>query len=258
MAEVKVRGRSLAFEARPENFNKSALTAVFIPGSGGDREEWRKQLDGLSNRFNIIALELPGHGESEAPGETDVAAYADWVVDFIEGLGLSKVVIVGCSLGSAITQWIAMDPKPWLVGIGLVGAGARLRVHPDYLQGMLSFNKDVLVSFADFALSRNPDPAVKAAIRDRFLKGSLELIHGDLTACDKFDLTDKVAQIALPTIIVVGEDDRLTPPKYSRFLQSAIPGSLLAVIPAAGHLVMIEKPKEFNEFVGDFLEELNN
>ena len=257
MAEVKVRGRSLAFEARPENFNKSALTAVFIPGSGGDREEWRKQLDGLSNRFNIIALELPGHGKSDPPGETDVAAYADWVVDFIEGLGLSKVVIVGCSLGSAITQWIAMDPKPWLVGIGLVGAGARLRVHPDYLQGMLRFNKDVLVSFADFALSRDPDPAVKAAIRDRFVKGSLELIHGDLTACDKFDLTDKVAQIALPTLIVVGEDDRLTPPKYSRFLQSAIPGSRLTVIPGAGHLVMIEKPKEFNEFIGDFLEELN-
>ena len=258
MSEIKVRGRSLAFEARPENFNKSALTALFIPGSGGDREEWRGQLEGLSNRFNIIALELPGHGKSDPPGETGVAAYADWVVDFIEGLGLSKVVIIGCSLGSAITQWIALDPKPWLVGIGLVGSGARLRVHPDFLQGMLRFNKDILVSFADFALSREPDPAIKSAVRDRFLTGSVELIHGDLSACDKFDLMDKVAQIALPTCIVVGEDDRLTPPKYSRFLQSAITGSRLAVIPGAGHLAMMEKPKEFNQVVGDFLEELKN
>jgi pimeloyl-ACP methyl ester carboxylesterase len=69
---------------------------------------------------------------------------------------------------------------------------------------------------------------------------------------------DKVAQIDLPTCIVVGEDDRLTPPKYSRFLQSAIKGSRLAVIPGAGHLAMMEKPQEFNKFVGDFLEELNN
>ena len=258
MAEIKVRGRSLAFEARPESFDKSALTTVFIPGSGGDREEWRHQLDGLSNRFNIIALELPGHGKSDPPGETSVAAYADWVVDFIEGLGLSKVAIMGCSLGSAITQWIALNPKPWLVGIGLVGAGARLRVHPDYLKGMLHFNKDILVSFADFALAREADPAIRSAIRDRFITGSVELIHGDLSACDKFDLMDKVAQITLPTCIVVGEDDRLTPPKYSRFLQSAIVGARLTVIPGAGHLVMMEKPKEFNKFVGEFLEELKN
>ncbi len=258
MAEIKVRGRSLAFEAKPENFDKSELTAVFIPGSGGDREEWRQQLDGLSSRFNIIALELPGHGKSDPPGETSVAAYADWVVDFTECFGLGKVVMIGCSLGSAITQWIALDPKPWLVGIGLVGAGARLRVHPDYLQGMLRFNSDVLVSFADFALARDPDPAIKSAIRDRFLNGSVELIHGDLSACDKFDLMDKVAQIALPTCIVVGEDDRLTPPKYSSFLQSAITNSRLTVIPGAGHLVMMEKPKEFNEFVGNFLEELKH
>ncbi len=258
MADIKIRGRSLAFEARPESFDKSALTTVFIHGSGGDREEWRGQLDGLSSRFNIIALELPGHGKSDPPGETSIAAYSDWVVDFTESLGLKKVVVIGCSLGSAITQWIALTPKPWLVGIGLVGAGARLRVHPDYLQGTLHFNKDILVSFADFALAREADPEIRSAIRDRFLTGSVELIHGDLSACDKFDMMDKVSQIALPTCILVGEDDRLTPPKYSRFLQSAIKGSRLTVIPGAGHLVMMEKPKEFNEFVGNFLDELKS
>ncbi len=258
MAEIKIRGRRLAFEARPETFDKSALTTIFIPGSGGDREEWRGQLEGLSSRFNIIALELPGHGKSDPPGENNVGRYADWVVNFIEELGLIKVVIIGCSLGSAITQWIALNPKPWLVGIGLVGAGARLRVHPDFLKGMLHFNKDTLVTFADFAISQDADPAVRSAIRNRFLTGSIELIHGDLSACDEFDFIDKVSQINLPTCIVVGEEDRLTPPKYSRFLQSAIKDSCLTVIPGAGHLVMMEKPQEFNKSVGDFLEKLTS
>ena len=258
MPEITIRGRSLAFEARPENFDKSALTTIFIHGSGGDRDEWRGQLEGLSNRFNVIALELPGHGKSDPPGENSIAEYAVWVVDFIENMGLSKVVIIGCSLGSAITQWIALNPKPWLVGIGLTGAGARLRVHPDFLKGMLHCDKDTLVTFADFAISRDADPVIRSAIRDRFLKGSIELIHGDLSACDEFDFMDKVAQIDLPTCIVVGEEDRLTPPKYSRFLQSAIKGSCLTVIPGAGHLAMMEKPQEFNESVANFLEKLTN
>jgi len=115
-----------------------------------------------------------------------------------------------------------------------------------------------LVTFADFAISRDADPAIRSAIRERFLKGSIELIHGDLSACDEFDFMDKVAQIDLPTCIVVGEEDRLTPPKYSRFLQSAIKGSCLTVIPGAGHLAMMEKPKEFNESVANFLEKLTN
>ena len=256
MSEVTIRGRKLAYDAQPESFDKSALTTTFVHGSGGDREEWRSQLDSLSDRFNVIALELPGHGASEPPGETTVAAYADWVVDFVEGLGLSKVVVVGCSLGSAIAQWIALSPKPWLVGIGLVGAGARLKVHPGFLEGMLHFNPDTLMSFADFAVSREAEPSVRSAVRDRFLKGPVELIHGDLVACNEFDIIDRVGRISLPTCIVVGEDDRLTPVKYSRFLQSAISGSELTVIPGAGHLVMMEKPKEFNRFLGDFLEKL--
>ena len=73
-----------------------------------------------------------------------------------------------------------------------------------------------------------------------------------------FDFMDKVAQINLPTCIVVGEEDRLTPPKYSRFLQSAIKDSCLTVIPGAGHLAMMEKPEEFNKPVASFLEKFTS
>ena len=108
MPEVSVRGRRLAYEVQPVDLDKSSLSVVFIHGSGGDREDWRAQLDGLSDVANVIALELPGHGASDPPGEATVEAYAQWVADFVDALGLQKVVLVGCSLGSAITQWIAL------------------------------------------------------------------------------------------------------------------------------------------------------
>jgi pimeloyl-ACP methyl ester carboxylesterase len=256
MPEVTIRGRRLGFEARPVDFNKASLAAVFIHGSGGEREEWRGQLDGLSGRFTVIALELPGHGASEPPGESDVSAYAEWVVDFIETLGLEKVVVVGCSLGSAITQWMALSPKPWLVGIGLVGAGARLRVVPSLLNGISRAHPATLASFADYAVAVNADARVRSQVRARFKKGSAKLIHGDLVACDRFDIMNRLAEITLPTCILVGEEDRLTPVKYSRHLHDSIKGSRLAVVPGAGHLVMMEKPEEFNTHLGEFLSTL--
>jgi pimeloyl-ACP methyl ester carboxylesterase len=258
MPEVTIRGRRLGFEAQPVDFNKSALTALFIHGSGGDREEWRAQLDGLSDRFTAVALELPGHGSSEPPGESSVSAYADWVVDFVEALRLTKVVAVGCSLGSAITQWMALSPKPWLVGMSLVGAGARLRVIQSFLDGILGGNQEVLTSFADYALTTDPEGRLRSKVRERFLTGSAEVIHGDLTACNRFDLIERIGDISLPTCIIVGEEDRLTPVKYSRFLNDNIKGSQLAVVPGAGHLVMMEKPEEFNRHLGAFLSTLKS
>jgi pimeloyl-ACP methyl ester carboxylesterase len=93
-------------------------------------------------------------------------------------------------------------------------------------------------------------------MRDKYSKTSAELIHSDLSACDAFDVMGKVKDISLPTLVVVGEDDMLTPAKYAKFLNEAIPGSVLTIIPKAGHLVMMEQPEQFNAALGSFLTRL--
>lgn len=257
MPEVSVNGRRLGYEAQPASFDKSKLTVVFIHGSGGDRDDWRDQLDGLSDCANMLALELPGHGASEPPGESGVPEYSRWVVDLVNALGLAKVVLVGCSLGSAITQWIALNAsQPWLVAIGLVGAGARLKVHPAFLQGLKEDSAKALGMLADFCLSENPDPDLHAQLSEKFRNSSADIIYGDLYACNEFDVMDKVGTISLPTCIIVGEEDKLTPPKYSKFLNEAIKGSRLSVIPRAGHLLSMEHPDEFNKSLTEFLKTL--
>ncbi len=254
MPELSVKGRALGYEVQPANFDKSKLTVVFVHGTGGDREDWRGQLDGLSGLANMLALELPGHGASEPPGESSVPGFSQWVIDFINELGLKTVMLVGCSLGSAITQWIALNAsEPWLVAIGLVGAGARLRVHPAFLQGLKEDSTKALTMLADYCLSDGPDPALRTKIRDKLLGQAPELILGDLQACNEFDAMDKVNTISLPTCIIVGEQDKLTPVKYSRHLNEAIKGSRLSVIPHAGHLVSMEQPEAFNKSLGDFV-----
>ncbi len=255
MPDVFISGRRLAYEAQPVHFHPSALSVLFIHGSGGDREDWRRQLEGLSGVATMIALELPGHGDSDPPGECSVPAYVRWVVDFVENLGLQKVMLVGCSLGSAIVQWIALSPKPWLAGVGLVGAGARLKVLPAFLDGLCQEGEQdkYLEMLSEFCLSPSTGEPLRTALAEKYRNTPPQLVCGDLLACNEFDVIQRVGEISLPTWIVVGEDDRLTPEKYARFLHEHISASRLSVIRGAGHLAMMEKPKEFNELLGQFL-----
>jgi pimeloyl-ACP methyl ester carboxylesterase len=256
MPEIRVRGRKICFGAQPEAFDRSALAILFIHGTGGDRDDWKAQLEGLSDSVTVIALELPGHGTSERPGEATVVAYAGWVSDFVKSLALKKVVVVGNSLGSAITLWLALYPEPWLAGIGLVGAGARLRVHPAFLEGVCHDKAKAMDMMTDSALGAAPEPALRKAVYEKFMANPAEIIHGDLAACNGFDVMEGLQQISLPTAIVVGQDDRLTPVKYSQLLHEALPGSHMTVIPGAGHLVMLERPAEFNDCMRHFLASL--
>ena len=258
MPKVIIAGRSIAYEAQPESFDSNNLAIIFIHGTGGDRHDWRHQLYApMTSRYTVIALELPGHGLSDKPGDTDVDSYAKWLESFVESLGLTKVVVVGCSLGSAITQTLALNPKPWLIGIGLVGAGARLRVMPELLKALLEEPEKALADLAGYCLSKSSSEQLKIEIRQKFLKSDPALIHGDLSACDRFDVIKQIGAVSIPTLILVGADDRLTPVKYSRFLNESIHGSEMVVIGNAGHLVMMEQSQAFNSALEAFVERLN-
>jgi pimeloyl-ACP methyl ester carboxylesterase len=258
MATIVLNGKKIGYEARPEQFEADKPAVVFVHGSGGDREDWRAQLDYLSKSVTVIALELPGHGESDPPGEKSVAVYADWVKQFVEALRLKKVVLAGCSLGSAIVLWTALrNPADWLIAIGLVGSGARLKVHPDFLEGLLRNGHKALTNLSDYSVSRSASHEFKDVINKKFADNDPLVVHGDLSACDDFDVMDEIEKIDLPAVIIVGKDDRLTPVKYSRHLSEKISRSRVVVIPGAGHLVMMEKPDEFNEALRSFLADIS-
>lgn len=253
MPRIVVRDRAIGYEAQPRDWDGSDLTVVMVHGSGGDKDDWKAQLAGLAEPCSVIAVDLPGHGESDGPGERSVTAYAQWVSAFVKTLGLEQVVAVGCSLGSAIVQTLALQPEPWLRAIGVVGAGARLKVHPAFLAGFLQDYQKAINMLVDYALFTGTGDPVREDVRNKLLICPVETLHGDFSACDDFDVMDQVSRISMPTWIAVGAEDRLTPPKYSRYLYDNISGSRLDIIPAAGHLVMVEQPREFNSLLKGFL-----
>lgn len=226
------------------------MKVLFVHGAGNTGNiTWRRQLAVFPQ---AAAIDLPGH--PDGPRFNTVEGYSDWLNDYIESQGYQDLVLVGHSMGGAITIRHALTYPHQLKAIGLIGTGARLRINPAIFDALAEdYGKAI-----DLALSFAIGPDLPAEERAEWRELKLTVIppataEGDYRACDRFDMMSRVAEISLPTLIVCGSEDKLTPVKYSQFLHDKIAGSELHVIPRAGHAVMREKPEEFNRALAAFL-----
>lgn len=230
---------------------------VLIHGAGGSHLHWPSEVRRLPG-YRTYALDLPGHGKSTGRGLQSVAAYADAVLHWLEAVDLHRVVLVGHSMGGAIVQYLALHAKDQVLGLGLVGTGARLRVHPDILQNTLSEKtyRTAVNTIVQWAFSPQTPPQLVEIASRRMAETRPSVLHGDFVASDAFDIITQVGEIHQPTAVICGADDQLTPLRYSQFLADNIPNAQLEVIPAAGHMVMLEKPQEVAVVLSAFLEKI--
>jgi pimeloyl-ACP methyl ester carboxylesterase len=249
MPDLTVNGGSVYYAESGAGW----LTLVLVHGSGGDHTTWKPQLEGLASAARIVALDLPGHGASSGEGCDTIEAYATVVRGFLTALGRGAVVLGGHSLGGAIAQTLALDAPELLDGLVLVGTGARLKVFPELFEIMARDYAEAVAFMTEHAWSSSSPADLKERGRETVRATRPSVTRGDFTACNGFDVMDRLGDIRFPTLVVVGEDDRLTPPKYAEFLVRSIAGAQLARIPRAGHYVSLEQPAEVNRAIRDFL-----
>ncbi|MGD2269846.1 MAG: alpha/beta fold hydrolase, partial [Desulfobacterales bacterium] len=169
-------------------------TLLAIHGSGGNHTNWPDNLRNLP-QANIYAIDLPGHGQSTGQGHDSVAAYADFIEAFVAELDLDHVTLIGHSLGGAIVQVLALQAPGWLKSIVLVGTGARLKVHPDILEGLLTNFAATIDIICQWAFGPTASQTLINTGRQVMLNTAPAVIHGDYSACNQFDIMDKVAAI---------------------------------------------------------------
>ncbi len=228
---------------------------LFIHGAGGSQLSWTFQKAFFERDFDPVLIDLPGHGESGGEGEEEIERYVGHVRSFLTSLGVSKVFLIGHSMGGAIVQTLAVTHPELIKGIVLVGTGARLRVMPAVLEGVKNNFEETVRMIVRFAFSRKaPRELIEAGI-EHLLKCRPQVLYDDFLACDRFDLMKEAGKIDLPALIVCGGEDEMTPVKYSEFLHHHIQPSKLEVIPEAGHMVMMESPEAFNRKVREFISE---
>jgi pimeloyl-ACP methyl ester carboxylesterase len=226
---------------------------LFIHGAGGGEFTWSYQKGFFEKQFDPIIIELPGHGKSEGEGEQEIERYAEHVHVFLKAIKLSKVSLIGHSMGGAIVQTLALNHPEGIHKIVLVGPGARLRVLPAILNGIKDHFEETVRKITQFAYSRKaPLDLIDKGISN-LMRCRPEVLYSDFLACDRFNLMKEVEKIDLPTFILCGEEDEMTPVSYSKFLHDRIKGSKMEVFPDAGHMVMMESPGAFNEKIREFI-----
>jgi len=227
---------------------------VFCHGSGGRHHHWLYQLKGLKGKANPIAVDLPGHGRSAGQPLHSVALYRDWLHQFSQAAGLDQFIPAGHSLGGAIAIDYALHYPEQVTGLILVGTGSRLRVLPAFLEALRAGT--VPADFSDFLYGPAAPEQLLTKGREEVASCAPEIFYADLSACDNFDVSPQLPRITIPALIICGTEDRLTPVKYSRFLEEQLPWSRIEIIEGAGHMVMLEKPEAVNEAINRFITEL--
>lgn len=238
----------------PQNFKP---TLVLVHGSGGSAERWNYQRVYFSRKgYEVLAVDLPGHGRTPGPGCRDMSSYADYVESLLKQRGIARPVIGGHSMGGGVVLTMALrDPKAYS-GLVLVGTGARLRVLPAIFE-MVKGDMDAaaeMMARSVYSKGVSADELGRAIRQLREVDP--DVLYGDFEACDRFDIMKEVGSITTPAIVVVGAEDAMTPIKYAEYLRSSMPDARLEIIEGAGHMVMLEQPERFNAVVERFLESL--
>ena len=257
MPIIQSNAKQIGYVTGRGGIREALKTLVFVHGSGGSRLLWNYQRQFFEKSYNVVIVDLPGHGEVRSEGEDSVEGYAGHLLNLLRALPGDTFCLVGHSLGGAIIQEFTLLYPQYVEALVLVGTGARLRVLPEILEGIQERFEETVRLICDYAFSKKTSADLIQKGIEAMLETRATVLHGDFAACDRFDIIDRVGNIRAPLLVVCGGDDLLTPPKYAYFLAKKIAGAQLEIIDGAGHMVMIEKPHEFNNRVREFLQTLS-
>lgn len=229
---------------------------IFIHGAALSKGLWQYQVADLADVANTVALDLPGHGASTGKGCDHIAGYTDAVLDLIGHIRSEKTVLCGLSMGGAVALEILIRRPDAATAAICMHTGARLKVLSLIFETIEKDFPQYLDLAAQFSLGPDSDRKRIIPLLFAMTTNDSEVALGDFHACNTFDVMDELGRIQAPVLVMIGEKDMITPPKYGRFLQEHISGARIASVPGAGHLSPIEQNQAVSHAIRDFLSTL--
>lgn len=244
------------FAHNPDEHNCPPV--ILIHGAGGTHLSWPAEIRRLHGQ-RMLAVDLPGHGKSTGLGKHSIPEYARSLLDFMDALGLYKAVFVGHSMGGGIALDLALDHPEHVAGLGLIASNARLRVAQAILDGLAhpTTAPRAIQTIVDWSFGPKVDESLKQLAARMLGETRPAVLAGDLVACNNFDVIQRLPEINLPTLIVCGTEDRMTPLRFSEALAIQIPGAALQTIDTAGHMVMLEQPRRVAGILNIFIKSID-
>lgn len=248
-----ISGHKLSFFQHTDTAREPRPPLLLIHGAGGTYLQWPPRLRRLPDTA-VYALDLPGHGRSQGSGHSTVEAYCAVVHEFVTALDIAAPVVAGHSLGAAIALTYAHTYPERAAGLVVVGGGARLPVSPKLL-ALLETDLEQATAriVAGFYGPETPERR-RADALNALRSCAPGVLLGDFEACARFDLTGALPDIHAPTLVLCGAADRMVPPALSAELDAGLPDSRMVSVPAAGHMLMVERPAQVSKHIADFLD----
>jgi len=256
---VEVGALTIAYERRGDG-----PPLVLLHGGMSDHREWRRQLDGLSDGFTVVAWDAPGCGASSDPPETfRMADYADSLAGLIEALGLDRPHVLGLSWGSTLAlelHWRRPEiPRSLVLAAAYAGWAGSLPPEEvahrlERLLAQIERPAREWVHEYTPTLLTERAPAETVAELEAIMADSRPAgLRPMLLAMAEADLREVLPTISVPTLLLYGEEDARSPGDVAAAMHAAIPGSTLVVLPGVGHQANVEAPEAFNDAVRTFL-----
>jgi pimeloyl-ACP methyl ester carboxylesterase len=237
--------------------------ALLIHGAGLNHSVWALHSRWLAFRgWNVLALDLPGHGHSEGPPLQSIGALATWLAAVIVAAQAERAMLLGHSMGSLIALETAATHPDRVASLVLIGTAATMPVHPDLLAAA-DANSHAAIDMVNLwgygytaGLGGSQAPGVWMAGAGECVLESAKpgVLYNDLAACASYrDGLISAARIAAPTLLICGEKDQMTPLKSGRMLAANIPGATIVALCGAGHMLMAERPHEVQAAIASHL-----
>ncbi|MCJ7512283.1 MAG: alpha/beta hydrolase [Anaerolineales bacterium] len=227
---------------------------ILIHGAGAEHRFWPPELRSL-HPLRVLAPDLPGHGASPGPAAGSIVESATRLREWMSGLVSEPAILVGHSMGSAISLEFALRWPEQVAGLVLIGSGTRLPVNPWLLEATAdpATLPKAVERITGWSFAREAPAALTTWVTERTLATAPGVLYQDLAACDAFDAESRLPGLRLPTLVVCGQQDRMTPPSASQALAGAIGDAELEFVADAGHYVMLEQPAVLERRIRDWI-----
>lgn len=235
-------------------FDPSLPTVVFLHGAGFDRTAWALHTRWFAhNGFSVLAPDQPAHGRSSGPALATIADMADWTAALLDAAKAGKAHLIGHSMGSLIALETAARHPDRVSKLSLVGTSAAMAVGPDLLKAAEANDQAAIdmVSIWGLGFSAELGGSLAPGLwmhggAQRILQHCAPgVLFGDLSACNSYqNALAAAAGIKVPTTLILGERDLMTPARAGKTLAAAIPHSRTVILSGAGHTMMAERPDE--------------
>lgn len=249
------------YQARGE----AEQTLVLIHGLGMSSELWKSQIPEFSKHFRTIAVDLRGFGKSERPDDPDaysIDAMTKDIIELIKSLEIHGCHLLGTSMGGFVAQSLAIAEPTLCKSLILCHTAPKMSIPENIInervESLLKMSlKEYGALVAEQACSPRASFDIKSWVVNMITKNDKSTYTKVLTkGLSDFDVTRSLSRIVLPTLVVVGENDRVLPPEEGRKIAQLVKNSKIVEISEVGHLGYAEKPRTFNNLVLDFLKEL--